>query len=132
MVAGFPMDTVAVLKRLDDHPLYHSPRMAWFPSYGVGRTNLINAPEVVQRLIDQGIAVQVVEFGAMTLGEQIQVARRARALVGIRGVEFANVIWMRSNTHAIMLATPTRENHATRTLSRIRGVRFASIAVSSA
>lgn len=132
LFGGFAIDIVAVLKRSDDHPFYHSPRMAQFPSYGVGRSNLMNAPEVAQRLLDQGIAAQVVEFGAMTLGQQIQVATRARALVGIRGAEFATVMWMRPNTHAIMLATPTRENHATRTLSRIRGVRFASIAVSSA
>jgi hypothetical protein len=116
LVSGFAIDSVAVLKRSDDHPFYHSPRMAQFPSYGVGRTNLINAQELAQTLTDQGIAAQVVKFGAMTLGQQIQVASRARALVGIRGAEFANVIWMRPNTHAIMLATPTRENHATRTL----------------
>ena len=130
-VEEFAMNSVAVIKRSDDHPFYHSARMAQFPSYGVGRTDLINAHEVANRLSDQGIAAQVVEFGVMTLGQQIQVASRARAFIGIRGAEFANVIWMRPDTHAIMLATPARENHATRTLSRIKKVRFASVAVSA-
>jgi hypothetical protein len=130
-VEGFAMNTVAVIKRSNDHPFYHLARMARFPSYGVGRTDLINAQEVAQRLSDQGIAAQVVEFGSMTLGQQIQVAGRARAFIGIRGAEFANVIWMRPNTHAIMLATPARENHATRTLSRVKKVRFESVAVSA-
>jgi len=126
---NFDVDTVAVIKRSEDHPFYHSPRMAAFPRYGVGRTDLLNAEEVAQTLCAQGIAAQVVEFGAMTLGEQITVANRARALVGIRGAEFANVIWMRPNTHAIMLATPVRENHGTRTLCAVKRVHFASLPV---
>jgi hypothetical protein len=128
----FDRETVAVIRRSDDHPFYHTARMASFPAYGAGRTALINVDEVAHRLRSEGIATQIVEFGAMSLGQQILVASRARALVGIRGAEFANVIWMRPNTHAIMLATPVRDNHATRTLARIKSVQFSSIAVQAA
>ncbi len=120
----FQQDMIAVIRRSDDHPFYHSDRMAAFPAYGTGRSELINASDVARTLQSEGLAAQVVEFGAMSLGEQILTASRASAILGIRGAEFANVIWMRPHTRAVMLAPPGRENYATRTLSRIVQVNF--------
>lgn len=125
----FQNGMIAVIRRSADHPFYHSERMAAFPAYGAGRTALLNASEVATRLQSEGFAAQVVEFGAMSLGEQILVASRARAILGIRGAEFANVIWMRPHNRAIMLAPPGRENYATRTLSRIMQVNFFRVPV---
>jgi hypothetical protein len=128
----FPMDTIAVTRRAADHPFYHSDRMSGYPAYGSGRTALLNAEEVAERLRSEGLAAQVVDFGTMSLGAQILVARRARAILGIRGAEFANVVWMRPQTKAVLLSPPGRENHATRTLSRIMNVAFSRIPVHAA
>jgi hypothetical protein len=65
----FDRETVAVIRRSDDHPFYHTARMASFPAYGAGRTALTNVDEVAHRLRSEGIAAQIVEFGAMSLGQ---------------------------------------------------------------
>jgi hypothetical protein len=117
-------DEVIVFQRSEEDPFYLSAQMAQFPRYGKGRRNLVNGAEVTSYLSDQGIAARLLDFGILSLAEQIVVCSRAGAILGIRGAEFANVIWMRPESRAILLAPKERENHATRTLARAMRVKF--------
>lgn len=65
------------------------------PGYGLSRRGIVNWPEVHEHLTRQGIAHARYEPGRHSLACQIARFRGARRIVGIRGAEWANVVWSR-------------------------------------
>ena len=124
---------VIVFRRSQEHPFYLSPRMARGARYGQGRRNLKNVDDIAAALSAAGLRATVLDLGTLCLADQIMACHHARAVIGIRGAEFANLIWMRPDSAAVMLAPPIKiENHASRTLAAIFGVRFSSPPVDAA
>ncbi len=121
---------VLVLKRSPDHPYYAPGGSSRFPRYGSGRRALLNSAQIAECLAASGLKAREVDMGALPLWDQIMAFGNASAVVGVRGAEFAHLFWMRPGTSAVMLAPPVKqENHASRSLSEIYGVRFVAPAV---
>lgn len=116
---------ILLLARSPDHPYYGPGGASRFPGYGLGRRALLNGAQIAEHLLALGRRVRYVDMGALPLWDQIMAFDHASAVVGARGAEFAHLFWMRPGTGAVMLATPLRpENHASRSLSEIFGIRF--------
>lgn len=121
---------ILVLKRSPDHHYYAPAGSSRFPRYGAGRRALLNTAQIVEHLAGSGHRAREVDMGALPLWDQIVAFSHASAVVGARGAEFAHLFWMRPGTGAVMLATPVKqENHASRSLSEIYGIRFVAPAV---
>lgn len=122
---------VLVLKRSPEHPYYAATGNARFPKYGSGRRSLINSAQIADYLLAAGYSATEVDMGTLPLWEQIMAFRNASAAVGARGAEFAHLFWMKPDSAAVMFATPLKEeNHASRSLSEIFGIRFVTPPVS--
>ncbi len=122
---------VLVLKRSPEHPYYAAKGNARFPKYGSGRRSLVNSAQIAEYLLAAGYNATEVDMGTLPLWEQIMAFRNASAAVGARGAEFAHLFWMKPDSTAVMFATPLKqENHASRSLSEIFGIRFVTPAVS--
>ena len=74
-------------------PAYYLSGAAEKPGYGTSRRTITNGAAVSAHLSAQGIDHAIYEPGRHSLGCQIASFRRARRIVGIRGAEWANVIW---------------------------------------
>lgn len=124
---GWQCTEILVLKRSPDHPYYAPAGASRFPKYGSGRRELLNSAQITEHLAAAGHKAREVDMGALPLWDQIMAFNNASAVVGARGAEFAHLFWMQPGTSAVMLATPVKqENHASRSLSEIFGVRFAA------
>ncbi|MEP0708728.1 glycosyltransferase 61 family protein [Parvibaculum sp.] len=73
------------------------------PSYGSARRAIRNLAETRQRMRARGYPVIVYEPGRHELGCQIDVFSNARGVVGIRGAEFANMLWAPAGIPVYML-----------------------------
>ncbi len=121
---------VIVFERSYEHPYYRSPGMARFPGYGRGRRHLVNGSDIVTLLQQQGLRAEILDLGALSLADQITACHQSRAVIGVRGAEFANLIWMRPRSAALMLGTPVkRENYGTSSLATAFDVSFRRIPV---
>jgi hypothetical protein len=85
-------------------PGYYEPGgSAEIPGYGEGRRSITNLPQVSGALGDAGIDHDLYEPGRHSLGCQIASFGRAGAVVGIRGAEWANIIWSDRSTRTLIL-----------------------------
>lgn len=76
-------------------PLYYMTRGPIYRAgYGKTRRNVTNVAELSSELAIRGIAHHVYAPGMHTLGCQISVFRGAERISGIRGAEWANLIWI--------------------------------------
>jgi len=121
-----------LLRRSPEHEFYRQGGAAQIPGYGTGRCAIGNIEALAEGLIDAGIPIQVYEPGRHSLEDQIRVFHGAKGVLGIRGAEFANLLWMRSGSQALMMATPVeQENHASRHLAKVGGIDFTAVKVDS-
>lgn len=79
------------------------------PSYGSARRHIRNLAETRRRMRALGYPVIVYEPGAHELGCQIEVFSNALGVIGIRGAEFANMLWVPAGIPVYML-TPVGPN----------------------
>lgn len=118
---------ILVIRRSPDHPFYRAGGGASMPRYGEGRRSLLNTAEIAEHLGKRGRVAREVDVGSLTLCDQIMAFHHASAVVGARGAEFGNLVWMREGSQALMFATPAKiENNGTRSLAEIFDIRFAS------
>jgi hypothetical protein len=102
------------------------------PGYGSNRRAIANFEQVAKGLISSGIPIKVVDAGSLSFADQIKVFSEAKGIIGIRGAEMSNSIWMGSDQSLIMLMTPMeRENHGTRNINSLFGAKFIPIPVNS-
>lgn len=66
----------------------------WFPGYGSERRELRGIEEGVKELESVGYLVKARSTGDLGLLQQITEFYSSKVLVGVRGAEFANMIWM--------------------------------------
>jgi capsular polysaccharide biosynthesis protein len=73
------------------------------PKYGTSRRALTGIEEAAQELRQRGIPTQVFEPGIHSLTEQIHTFRHCRGVIGIKGAEFANLIWLKPASRVILI-----------------------------
>lgn len=81
-----------LIRRSDPHEHYTSGR-AQVPGYGTSRRGITNLDEVSAVLLAAGVTHSIYEAGAHTLGCQMASFAAARRILGMRGAEWANVIF---------------------------------------
>lgn len=133
-VAAHPSETASgdwlLLRRAAQPDFYRAGGPAEVPTYGTGRRSIVNIDALAVALRQAGLRVRLYEPGAHSLRDQIRTFARADGIIGIRGAEFANLIWMRPGSQAIMLATPVaQETHVSWNLANLMGIRFTPLAV---
>jgi len=72
-------------------------------AYGRNSRRILNLPELKSELIDRGLDAVIYEPGVHKLCCQISVFRSSNAIVGIRGAEFANLVWARDSIPLILI-----------------------------
>ena len=88
-----------LLERSPSIPYYRPGGRAEIPRYGTDRRSITNVSEISSALRDRGVEHAVYAPGRHSLGCQIAVFGRATHVAGIRGAEWANVIWTAPGGH---------------------------------
>lgn len=128
-----PEDRIIIMQRSPSHPYYNRGGQAEIPGYGTGRREILNIQHIVDMIKTAGYPVQLVEPGGLSFAEQIRLFAKARLVIGIRGAEFANLVWMRPRSSALMLCEPIlQENHAASSLAEMFNVSFSTLPVAAA
>lgn len=117
-----------ILARSNEPAYYAEGGEAEIPKYGTSRRALTGIHEAAQELRRRGIRAQVFEPGRYSLTEQIQVFRHCRGIVGIKGAEFANLIWMRPGSRAILIKPSVMDTPSVQMcLADVLGLHYAEI-----
>lgn len=61
--------------------------------YGTSRREIINWREIMAYLEANGVQISAYEPGSHTLGCQMRAFEKAKKIIGIRGAEWANIVW---------------------------------------
>jgi len=84
----------------------------WFPGYGSERRQLKNGEEINVFLRSQGFNTRRFFPGDESLKSQIEVFSKAKVLIGIRGAELLNMVWMEPESKVIMQESADFKNEA--------------------
>jgi hypothetical protein len=98
-----PRSANLLIMRSAPDPYYEPGGGTERPGYGVARRSITNLREVSTALIGAGIEHDLYEPGRHSLGCQIASFGRADVLVGIRGAEWANLVWSSPAVRALIL-----------------------------
>jgi len=119
-----------LLKRSAE-PAYYAPGdgQAENPTYGTGRRSLVGLDSAARALSRPSCRVAVFEPGIHTLAEQIRTFRESRGIIGIRGAELANIVWLDAPSRVIVVNAGTFQLPAppARGLAHLLGLRYAEI-----
>jgi hypothetical protein len=100
-------DAYVLLKRSAELPFYRAGGGAENPGYGQGRHSLEGLEACQDDLNERGLPTEIYEPGAHDLFCQARTLARARGIVGIRGAEFANMVWLKPDALAVLVAIPS-------------------------
>lgn len=83
--------------------------------YGAERRALVGIPEGIEYLKEKGYNVVPFESGKYAMWKQIEAFHRCKGIIGIRGAELSNILWMKPQTQSIVIdnfndgtSSPTR------------------------
>ncbi len=96
------IDKYLILRRSTELDYHKKNNLA----YGASRRNLVGIDETSQYLREQNIPIEIFEPGVSSISQQIAVFNKCKGIIGIRGAEFANIIWMRPNSKLILIQNP--------------------------
>ncbi len=96
-------DSYLILKRSPQPKYYENGGKAEISTYGTDRRELIGIKNAVKNLRNNNIPVKIFEPGKHTLVEQIKAFQNCKGIVGIKGAEFANLIWMKPKSKVILI-----------------------------
>jgi len=97
-----PTSSRVLLKRSKPHPYYTPGGKAEIPTYGAGRRAISELPEISAALTNMGVEHNLYEPGRHSIGCQISTFRNATHVSGIRGAEWANLVWATPNLKAMI------------------------------
>lgn len=93
-----------VLKRSEEPEFYRKDiGSAEISGYGTGRRALQNTTAIVDSLSELNIPAQVFEQGSFNLAGQIKAYNNAAGIIGIRGAEFANLLWLPKSSKVVLI-----------------------------
>lgn len=102
------------------------------PGYGMKRRSILNIDILAEDLAAAGWPVRIYEPGTANLVEQASTFHHCAGVIGIRGAELANIVWMRPGTKVLMLANPVGiENYGAFNLANTLNVEFDQLMVST-
>ncbi|MEN9728352.1 MAG: hypothetical protein RL434_2718 [Pseudomonadota bacterium] len=93
-----------------------------YGGYGSSRRSLSGLEDCRDALQEAGIHARIYEPGAHGLPCQIRQFASAQGIVGIRGAEFAGMVWMHTDALVVMVAHGGMENPPQRALARAMGL----------
>ena len=93
-----------LLKRSNE-PSYYNEKdgTAEIKGYGASRRALKNIELAAERLIGKGIPIKIYEPGADSISDQIKTFYAAKGVIGIRGAEAANLIWLKPKSKVVII-----------------------------
>jgi hypothetical protein len=117
-----------ILKRSVQPSFYEKGGQSEIPGYGTARRELRGIEEAVTYLNDRGIPTAIFEPGNHSYKEQIIVFQRCRGVIGIKGAEFANLLWMNKNGKVIQIRPSVmKTNNLQRTLAGLLELDFSEL-----
>ena len=121
-------DKYLILKRSPQPKYYNAGGGAEIPTYGTKRRELTGIEDTTEILLSKNIPVQIYEPGKHTLSEQIIVFQNCKGVIGIKGAEFANLMWMKPNSKVIIIWPTNMKSHPFQeALSKILGLKYHEI-----
>jgi hypothetical protein len=121
-----------LLKRSEEPAFYREGGPAEKPTYGVTRRSIANLESLTAELARRGLPVRIYEPGRDDLAQQVRRYQAAAGVIGIRGAELANIVWMKPGSRVVMLVTPVkRENNVARHIALVCGLKARRIHVGS-
>lgn len=116
-----------LLLRRSDPPPYFSPDgpagHGAHSGYGSARRTLKGLEACRDALAEEGIRSAIYEPGSHDLACQIRHFASCSGIVGIRGAEFANMVWMSPDALVLMIAHGGMDRAPQRTLATAMGLR---------
>lgn len=129
---SIPPGAIIILDRADENALYRRGGLARANTYGKGHRALHGIPKVVDELTDRGISVLHYPASKHTFTQQITDFYHCGGVVGIRGAEFAHLIWMQPGTKVLMYQPSTMNpKNIQKPLAELMGLSFRQIDVDS-
>ena len=92
--------TYLLLDRSDNHSYYTTKG----ETYGKARRGLLNLEEGFNDLIKKGVPVNIIQPGSHSILYQIEAFNQSKGVIGIRGAEFANLIWLEPGSKVVVLS----------------------------
>lgn len=83
---------------------------AEFSGYGTSRRSISNLAAITQYLSQTGTSHSSYQPGEHALGCQIRAFRRAKAVFGVRGAEWANMVWCAPGRTSALVVHPGEPN----------------------
>jgi hypothetical protein len=117
---------VYLLLRRSDPPPYFAPGgpagRGAYGRYGSARRTLQGLEVCRDTLAEAGVASVIYEPGAHDLACQMRQFASARGIVGIRGAEFANMVWASPAALVLMIAYDRMDHAPQRALAKAMGL----------
>ncbi|RYG88273.1 MAG: DUF563 domain-containing protein [Alphaproteobacteria bacterium] len=112
-----------ILRRSAEPEYYRRDGTATKPTYGTGRRAFLGLEEGSVALRDLGYDNLIYEPGAHSLGCQIAHFAQCVGVIGVRGAEFANTLWLPSGATVVLVHSSLFKDHDApqRTLSKVLG-----------
>lgn len=101
--AGTAKGSYLLIKRAPEPSYYKPGGGAEKSGYGAGRRSLVGLEKGVDRLVASGIDCIIYEPGAHNLFCQMNHFSQCSGIIGVRGSEFANVIWMSEGALVLLI-----------------------------
>lgn len=98
-----------ILKRSAEPSFYSLDGVAEYKGYGVSRRSFIDVDQFADYLTVRGYDIEIYEPGAHSIFHQVESFNNCDGVIGIRGAECANAIWMKKNSQLIVI-TPENMN----------------------
>jgi hypothetical protein len=96
--------------------------------YGTSRRSLSGIEEARQKLLERDIPVETFEPGQFCLLEQIRVFQSCKGIIGIKGAEFANLIWLKPQSQVVLIRPSSMKTPPVqRELSRMLDLNYVEI-----
>lgn len=121
-----------LILRRSAQPAYYAPNGgARVETYGTGRRHFSGIEEGQTQLEARGVACMPYEPGAHNLGCQISHFSQCAGIIGVRGAEFANMIWLPEHARQIIfLSQGFAHSPPQRALAQLLGLHYQEIASS--
>ena len=117
-----------LLRRSPEPSFYRSGGGAKAPTYGMGRRSFEGIEEGQAQLEALGAPSLIYEAGSHNLACQINHFSRCAGVIGVRGADFANIIWAAPEAKIIMfLSSGLHEDPPQRALAALLGLDYSEV-----
>lgn len=117
-----------ILKRSPEPEFYSNHGKAEIKRYGATRRSLVEIHEGTAALQARGHDISLYEPGANSLAHQIDVFNNCKGVIGIKGAEFSNLVWMRKQSKMVVITPDSMKTPPIyKNLGELLGIQFKEI-----